>query len=98
MCLEGRVQGRGVGDDEDHMKKCVEIVTQDAMGVVMVVVMTMMVWQGGRGGSSKKMEEVGVYTGQDRNCSRGLLAYSSHGFPFTLMRGSSKEGFARGSG
>lgn len=38
-----------MGDDEDHMKKCVEIVTQDAMGVVMVVVMTMMVWQGGRG-------------------------------------------------
>ena len=32
-----------MGDDEDCMKKCVEIITQDAMGVVMVVVMMMMV-------------------------------------------------------
>lgn len=35
-----------MGDDEDCMKKCVEIITQDAMGVVMVVVMMMMVWRG----------------------------------------------------
>ena len=52
------------------MKKCVEIITQDAMGVVMMV---MVWWRGGGRGSSKKMEEVGVYTGQGRNCSRGLL-------------------------
>lgn len=76
------------------MKKCVEIIIQDAMGVVMMVVMMMMVlrwWWGG--GSSKKMEEVGVYTGQGRNCSRGLLlAYFSHGFPFTLMHDRLRRG------
>jgi len=77
------------------MKKCVEIITQDAMGVVMMVVMMMMVWWrwGGGGSSSKKMEEVGVYTGQGRNCSRGLLlAYFSHGFPFTLMHDRFRRG------
>lgn len=78
-----------MGDDEDCMKRCVERITQDVMGMVTVLLMMMM----GGVGSSKKMEEVGVYTGQGRNCSRGLLlSYSSCGCPFTLMCGRSRRG------
>ena len=47
---------------------------------------------GGGGGSSKKMEEVGVYIGQGRNGPHGRLAYSSQGFPFTLMCGRLRRG------
>lgn len=43
-----------MGDDEDCMKKCVEIITQDAMGVVMVVVMMMMVWRGVGGAAAAR--------------------------------------------
>ena len=76
-----------MGDDEDCMKKCVERITQDVMGVVLMMMMM------GGVGSSKKMEEVGVYTGKGRNCSHGLLlSYSSRGCPFTLMCGRSRRG------
>lgn len=62
------------------MKKCVEIITQDAMGVVMMVVMMMMVWWRWGGGAAAArrwrrlectLDKVGI----------ALMAFSSLIFP-----------------